>query len=309
MNKFSSSEKTTVWKNIFSALLVIVISILLILKQNVIKQSLDISIRLCLSSLIPAIFPFMILSDFLISNVAISNDSKAAKLFTKITGINGYGLLAFILGNICGFPIGAYISTELYKNGNIGENEYKRLLPISTNPSMAFVISGVGIAIRNSLTDGIKLYLSIFFATVISALIWRNSISATHFSARINKFKFSLVDSIKTSSVTLLNIWSFIFLFSIIINIICSFGLPDSITVYIAAILEMGNASSNIVKVNFPPSFSLAISAFALGFSGVSMFAQALSFADKSVKQSMYLKIKLTEGIIAFAIALVLSKI
>ena len=309
MNRISAKIRTSNLKNSFIAITVVALFIILLLKQSAVQKALDISIKLCLSSIIPAVFPFMILSDFLISNASISNNSKISKIFSKITGINPCGALAFILGNICGFPIGAHISTEFFKNGKISVDEYNGLLPISTNPSAAFIISGVGLGIRGSLFDGVKLYISVVWATITAALFWKCQKSATCLSSKINKLEFSLANSIKNAINSLIYVFAYIFFFSIVINVIYSFGLSAHITALISSFLEVGNACSSIYLLKLPRSLSLAITAFALGFSGISMYVQALSFADRSVKQTMYIKIKLTEGILAFAIAFLLSLI
>ncbi len=307
MNENLVRNKVSNAKSLFVLIFSVLLSVILLLKQSAVREALDISIKLCLSSIIPAIFPFMILSDFLMCNIKIEDESKISKLFSRITGIKGSGAMAFVLGNICGFPIGAHISTELYNGGNISDEEYKRLLPISTNPSLAFVVSGVGMGIRGSIADGIKLYISIVFATIISSVIWKSHKSAECFSVKIKEREFSLVGSIKNAMSSLISVFAYIFFFSIIVNIIYSFSPSRLATALVSAILEIGNACSNIYTVNFPQHLSLSITAFALGFSGLSMYVQALGLAESLVKQDMYIKIKLTEGIFAFAIALLLS--
>lgn len=307
MNRILSRGKVYKGKNLFAVAVVTFLGMILLLRQNAVREALNISINLCLSSIVPAVFPFMILSDFLMANISIKRESRVSRLFSKVTGINACGVLAFILGNICGFPIGAHISTELFENGDIGEDEYKRLLPISTNPSLAFVISGVGMGIRGSFADGIKLYISMVLATIISSIIWKSEMSALNFYDKSNKSEFSLVDSIKGAMNSLIYVFAYIFFFSIVINVIFSFGFSAHITALISTFLEVGNACSNIYLGIFSHSISLAITAFALGFSGISMYVQALSFANKNTKQSMYIRIKLTEGIFALLIAFLLS--
>ena len=307
MNRILSRGKVYKGKNLFVVAVVTFLGMILLLRQNAVREALNISIKLCISSIVPAVFPFMIHSDFLMANISIKRESRVSRLFSKVTGINASGGLAFILGNICGFPIGAHISTELFENGDIGEDEYKRLLPISTNPSLAFVVSGVGMGIRGSFADGIKLYISMLLATIISSIIWKSEMSALNFYSKSSKSEFSLVDSIKSAMNSLIYVFAYIFFFSIVINVIFSFGFSAHITALISTFLEVGNACSSIHLAKFPLSLSLAITAFSLGFSGISMYVQALSFANKNTKQSMYIRIKLTEGIFAFAIAFLLS--
>ena len=274
---------------------------LLITKQALVKKAVEGSLKLCASAIIPAVFPFMILTDYFLYGFTLSTDSKLTKLFEKAFAINGMGAVPFLIGNICGFPIGAKISSLMKKNGCISENEYQRLIPLCTNPSLAFVISGVGSGIRRSLTDGLILYFSLILSTALTGLIWRSKKTASHFHQELKIDCFSLSESIKNASICCVYVTSYVVFFSIVIGVISIPKLPLVIKLIASSLLEIGNAAYLISQSQELIAFSLPLTAFALGFSGISVYLQAAVFSDAKIS-SVYFKMKVTEGFLAFLI-------
>ena len=299
--------KSQLFKTLFPTFLFFVGAILVITKQAVIRKSIETSIRLCLSSIIPAILPFMILSDYFMSSITINENSIISILFRKAFSINGVGVIPFIIGNICGFPLGAKIVVQLYECGYISSDEYEKLLPLCSNPSLAFVISGVGLGMRGSIFDGVLLYIIIVLSTIISGILYRKSISASIFQKDITKSAFSFSSSLTSATDSCIYVSAYIIFFSIISGLILESRLPRSFSLILLTFLELGNATS-LVSVELKNSIlSLPLTAFALGFSGISVYLQSLCFIQKTATGNSYLKMKITEGVIAFILAYLLS--
>jgi hypothetical protein len=250
----------------------------------------------------------MILSDYAAYNFTIQNNGKMANYFRKLFSINDIGIIPFFIGNICGFPLGAQIAKRLYDSRYINLKEYERLLPLCSNPSLAFVISGVGCGMRGSITEGIMLYVAIIVSTIISGIIWNHNNSASNFKGILNNSSdFSLSSSIKSSAISCIYVSAYIAFFSIIVGCIEYINLPQWLSLFIVSLLEIGNASSLISKEVVNPHISLSLTAFALGFSGISVYMQSLCFSSKEIQNTYYIKLKLTEGALAFIIAYILS--
>ena len=292
-------------KNIISVLAFLAIGVVIITKQHVFRDAMDASIKMCLSTIIPSIFPFMILSDYLVCNFTFHDNSAISKLFKRFFSVSSVGLLPFLIGNVCGFPLGAKMAAELFDEGYINQDEFDTLLPLCANPSIAFVISGVGIGMRGSIKEGIILYIITMISTIISGIIWKSRVSASDFIG-VSKYKaFSLSDTIKNSALSCIYVSSYIIFFSLVIAILCSLSIAKPVILLLASFLEIGTATSLISKSNIG-WISLPLTAFSLTFSGVSVYMQTLCFVPKGRCKS-YLKIKLTEGIIAFIITAILS--
>ena len=149
-------------------LLITIISILTLFSKEISRSVAD-AIRLCALSLIPTLMPYLIISDYIGKNSDMFSSGVASFLFKKVFHINGVALGAFICGNICGFPIGADIAAKLYATDKITKSECEHLLAVANNPSLAFVISAVGVGMRGSLYDGVIIYFSLIMLIERSA--------------------------------------------------------------------------------------------------------------------------------------------
>ena len=293
-------------KNIIVLMIFTILCVIIVSNQAIISRSITNSLKLCLSSIIPSVFPFMILSDFLISNLEMSYPSTIKSGLSSTMYVK---IIVFLIGNICGFPLGVHLASKLNDKNLLSDEDYIFISSISSNASLAFIVSGVGLGMRSSLNDGILLYISIFFATIITSTIYNKKTSARFLSRNIEKNFFSLSSSIKNATLSSIFVCSYIMFFSMVINFIISLNLPQALTLLLASFLEIGNGAYIISKSSLSHSLSLAYTAFTLGFSGISVYMQISNIMEKKMNTSKYFIIKLTEGIIAFIITFVISKL
>ena len=293
-------------KNIIVLMIFTILCVIIVSNQAIISRSITNSLKLCLSSIIPSVFPFMILSDFLISNLEMSYPSSRKSGLSSTMYVK---IIVFLIGNICGFPLGVHLASKLNDKNLLSDEDYIFISSISSNASLAFIVSGVGLGMRSSLNDGILLYISIFFATIITSTIYKKKTSARFLSGNIEKNIFSLSSSIRNATLSSIFVCSYIMFFSMITNFIISLNLPQALTLLLASFLEIGNGAYIISRSNLSRSLSLAYTAFTLGFSGISVYMQISNIMEKKMNTSKYFMIKLTEGIIAFIITFVISKL
>ena len=127
--------------------------------------------ELAVRCVIPSSFPFMVISDLYVAYGRPEKIRLIKNAFTHLFGIGNAGIAPFICGNVGGFPIGAKLCSDAYESGILSINEAERLMPLSNNPSLAFVIGGVGIGMYGNIRIGILLYISILIATVICGIL------------------------------------------------------------------------------------------------------------------------------------------
>ena len=124
--------------------------------------------KLCVSTVIPSLFPFMVASELIVLTGAARPLGRLLRAPARLLfGISGEGASAFVLGAVCGFPIGTRAAVSLYGRGRISLGELSRLVCFSNNPSSAFVISAVGTTLFGSREFGSAL----FFITILSSFI------------------------------------------------------------------------------------------------------------------------------------------
>ena len=304
-NVKKQNTKSQIKKDFFALFVFAFSAILLILKQKAVQVSILNSLKLCISTIVPAVFPFMILSDYLISNFSSVNQTKLSMCFSKLFGISPIGIIPFIIGNICGFPLGARLSSQLCENNYINKDEHKLLLIISSNPSLAFIISGVGAGMRGSTKDGTILYLSVILSTIITGMIHKNKHSASVFHHTLEKQSFHFTESVKKATQSSISICAFISLFSIIINILISLNTPILLVVVLSSFLEIGTSTSILSNSNLPDLVTLLITSFTLGFSGLSVYMQINSFSCEKIDTKYFINLKITEGILSLVITFI----
>lgn len=286
-------EKCGTMLVIFTAL------ILILFMPEVMRESAYKGILLCAKNIIPTLFPFMIFSDFMLANINDANGGLLSRSYEKMFGIASSSLIAFVCGILCGFPIGAICTKELYDAGVIDKRDAENLIGLSTLPSLAFVICAVGEGMLGSSLTGALLWLSCILSTLIVGVIFRSKEQKIKTTRKIQRQKFNLSASIKKSGYTAIVISSFIIFFSIACGVVGALIKNDIIVTVISSFLELSNACSSIATSAAFPCFSkLILIAFSLGFSGISVFMQVCGVVSESgLSLKTYMKQKLLQGV------------
>ena len=85
-------------------------------------------LTLCAKTVIPSLFPFMVISELLVSSGAGEALGRLfSRMMRRIFGISGAGASALFLGSMCGFPVGAKTAVSLYDRGVISRSECQHL--------------------------------------------------------------------------------------------------------------------------------------------------------------------------------------
>lgn len=245
------------------------------------------ALALCYRTVIPAVFPFMVISAFLIRTGAHrSLGLLLGRPVKAIFGCSKSSVSAVILGFLCGFPIGASSAVALYDNGEISKRELERLLTFINNPGAAFVIGGVGISIFNSAEVGRILYFSVLISALaaggVSRLFYRREHTAPQFRATVESTKSTSVASALTSAISdsaanMLTVSACVIFFSVPVGIIAEMFEPLGFTPTIRALLSSffeisgGCGASGAIE---SPVRALMMCAFACSWSGISVHLQ-----------------------------------
>lgn len=310
MTGIYNTKKKKGLKASFEVCLCLVIFVLAIMFGGLLKEGVIYGFKICAFNIIPTLFPFFILSDLWVSVVFFAENSLVAKCFERLFHINSEGLSPFVIGNICGFPLSAKTAAEKHKNGLISKIELDALMTISNNPSLAFVVSGIGVGLFHSIKIGIILYFSVLTSAVISGLIFRPAVTESPKSGNKAKQRFDLLKSISSAGLSSIVVSSYIIFFSGIIGVIKSLIKNKFIVSLISSFLEVGSACSIICEsTNDLGVFCLPLISFTLAFSGLSVFMQTFSILPQSISKIKYLLKKLFQGIISALITVLLHYI
>ncbi len=287
------------------------------------------------NSVVPSLFPFFVATELLMhTNIITLLGNLLNRYMKPLFNVRGEGSFAFIMGIISGYPVGAKIASNFRQNNICSKEECERLLSFTNNSGPLFIIGTVGILMFKNTTIGILLFITHLLACITVGFIFRywkkdkNTFTAISTSKHANQSKktasFSnlgeiLAESISSSISTLLLIGGFVVIFSSIIAIFKASGLLNSLTVILTplfhflnldisfiqgiftGILEITNGIHTISSIACKKiSFNIILTAFLLGFGGISILLQVWSITSKtdlSIKPYVYGK--LLHGLLA----------
>ena len=286
--------------------LLLLILLLIPLYGEAMSEGIIRGIRLCATTIVPSVFPFMVLSSMMIGYSVFDKMDFLSRPFERLFHVNKNGLPAFLCGTLCGFPLGAKCAAEAYGHGYLSKDECERLICFSSNASPAFLICGVG-AMRGSTLEGVLLYMvMIFSAIVIGVLSGRRHTTHT-VQVHCHSHNFSFTDTVERAGIGTLYVCSYLLLFSALIGILQKFVLKSALlSAFLLPLLEIGSATAFLSTAKIPPFLCRALTAFAVSFGGLSVHLQAaglLRGTDISMKK--YYAFKTLQGMLSFFIIFV----
>ncbi len=260
---------------------------------DTIKSSLD----LCIYTLIPSLFPFLVLSRMMILSNSAEHVGKILHPITgRIFGLSENGSFLFVLGIICGYPVGAKCISDMYKNKKISLKEAERLLLFSNNSGPLFVIGSIGYGMYSDIRIGGFLYLSHILSAIVIGLITRKN-NAKKSAIGPVSYKPFFTQSVEDSMISVINISGYVIFFSAICAIINRL-LPTELNVLKYALCSLMEITGGIKTISYTysltPQIKLLITSFLVGFGGICVFFQtksALSDSGLSIIPCLYAKI------------------
>ncbi len=289
--------------------------------SDVAIEAMSEGMRICVSTVIPSLFPFMVFSELLISSGAAELVGRyLGIIFAKLFDLSREGSVALMLGFLCGFPIGSRSAISLYERGRISRGETEHILCFCNNPSSAFLISAVGVSLFGSQSIGVALYGSCILSSAVVGLFGR-----AYFRAKKRKNEFfhgggntpcraregfidSLTRAVGEAAGSVMTICAFVIFFSAVIGYLRYFAqraeLPDAVSALLFGFLEMTGGVSEASRLS-PEAAIIAVAAIT-GWSGLSVAFQFVGICKEhrfSLKPYFISKICAATLNIAFMLA------
>lgn len=131
-------------------------------------------LQLCAATVIPTMFPFLVLSNLLLDGPAARWLGVLFLPYTRLLHIQSRRAPAAMLcGILGGFAAGSHAIGQLYEDGEISAGEAQRLLVCTIGSSPAFLAGSVGTAMLGSAAAGWLLFGAQFFAGLVCGLLVR----------------------------------------------------------------------------------------------------------------------------------------
>ena len=288
------------------ALLLLFLLILASTHLSTISTGVSTALSLCARVIIPTLFPFLILTDLILStNAGKPLLSKIGRPLAKLFRLSDNGGVVILLGALFGFPMGARAVARYYSEGGLSKEESERLLLFSGNASPFFLIGSVGSGMLSSVRAGFTIYLIQLTVSLgcglLLSLFAPKTANRSHALARAtNKTTFS--HTVQNAVRQSLFISGYIVFFSAILSIALPFVKNAFLSCLLSSLLEIGNGCSHATKLH---CFTLPFCAFSACFSGFSVYFQTLDcICDSNLETKRYLPTKLLCGAVGFHLAL-----
>lgn len=278
-------------KNLLSACAVLGLLIFLLLHPAEGLSCAKSGMTLWLNTLIPTLLPFIILTGILSRIDGIQKILSPLDSFFRIfLGTGSWGGYIFILGILCGYPLGAKLASDLYASHKISKKEALYLTTFCNNPSPAFVITYLSRLCLKNVVSPLLIFGSIFSADLICMLffrfaVYKNSLSdyQTSLSPKNTISKTvpqkNLLDvSIMNGFETITRLGGYILLFSILAGCIRYYHpLPAFYQYLLLGFTEITTGLSLIASSGLPSAIRIFISVSATASGGLCILAQTRS--------------------------------
>ncbi len=269
-------------RNFIRNILIIIILILIFIKRPLVILAVINSLKLWQESILPSVFPIIIMSDLILSSNIINIISKyIGPLFTRIFKVSKYASYVIIMSFLSGCPTNAKYIKDLLDNNVIDNNEGIKLLSMSLLYNPILILS---ITSYLNYQDSIYLIMANLLANLIVGLLNRNY-KCNNMSNNFKIKEFNLIASISKSIDIVMLILGCIITFAVL-NSILPINHP-----LLSGILEITNGINGINNINILYKYKLIFTGILMGFGGLSILTQIKSiFKDTSLDYTLYYK-------------------
>ena len=296
-----------VLKPIFKISLCVYIIYCLIFEFNTIKEEIITALFLWANVIIPSVFPYLIISQY------ISNSSFIEKIplgiISFIFGIKKCSIKAVLSSAFCGYPSGAVCAKNLYEKGEIDIKEAQRLIYYTNNAGPLFLISAVGTGLLGSTKDGFAIYLIQLISSFIYGLIKREK--SNSYNQKIKPTKLQKGDFcfyVKNGVNICVNICGFMVasyvMASATIIFIKNIFNSFYVNAFINCFFEITAGINKLSMLNFK-SLKFALICGAVSWSGFSVIMQIKSVAGNIIDIKKLCGAKFVQAIFSFILGII----
>lgn len=285
-----TSKRSTV---LLMQMLCISLCLLLILYSDTAYSAAADALAVLYKTVIPVLLPFTVLS-------SIVSDILSAKISRSSI------VASFLIGNICGAPIGSIMIGRSYSFGAITKKEAEVLLPAVSCTSPAFCICAVGGGMLDNKKIGALMWIVqlIINSAILAAFFIKNK-RTVYQNSESGDFTVDLSSGISRAASTICTISVSVIFFAVISAVFSEvLNLNYISKCALNSVLEMSGGCAMSSRID--SNFALPLIAFSLGLGGVSVLAQ-ISACTVGIPKKNYIKAKLLTAFTSVAIILVYS--
>lgn len=283
-----------------------------------ISQAVSQGTQLCVTLLLPGLFPFFILSSLAVKlGFADLLGLLLKPLMKPLFHLPGNCACGLILGLLGGYPTGARTVAVLYREGLCSKQQAQHLLGFCNNCGPAFLVGTVGYGLFGELGYGLLLSGVHAGAACLTGMILNRCGPETSETAMETTSKPSstlptaFVSSVTESFQSLLNLFAFVLCFSAISKLLLLSSLPARFSAFLSPFLIPENAEALFLGL-FEMTLGvtailtgsieerLILTAALLGWGGLCVHCQVLALLqDTDLSPAFYFKGKALHALLS----------
>lgn len=259
-------------------------------------------LEFCAGVLVPSLFPFMVISSFIIeSGICSLFEKPFSKIIGYLFNLPGICTSTIIMSLIGGYPVGARCIRSLYEKGLITEKETQKMSYFCVCSGPGFLITFVGATLYKNKNIGIILLcasvISVLILGIIIGLCNKNKIidnNVTFLKPKLSDFSQSLAKSATDASRGVIEMCALVVFFSVFIKFGEMIITDQSLLKGFYILTEVTTAVNNLYQ-NTP----VYIVAFALGFGGLCVHFQVFQgLKDIKISKLLFFLFRIIQGIL-----------
>lgn len=169
---------------------------MLILDSKTSAEAVTAGIRLCLQTIIPSLFPLLVVSRLLMKTALPRQlGTVAGSAMKPLFAQPPEASVCLLLGIMGGYPVGAQTVAIAYESGSISKEQGERLLSFCNNAGPAFVFGILG-----GLFGSFRIALTLYVIHILSAL-FVGIITKPHKNSTLSQDSPALPDSVHSGTV------------------------------------------------------------------------------------------------------------
>lgn len=247
------------------------------------SENISVAITRCINIIIPSLFIYMVLSSIIIESGIYRYIFLLLKPLSKfVFSLPASLFFVFIMGNICGYPIGIKLINDMYEKGEIDKKTAYVMSASSYAGGPSFLLGMVGLSIYNDETAGIIIFASCFAANALIAIVINKIYKPCVKTSEIHLRKPDLISSITNSAVSIFKICAVIISFSLVTTALNEIfnNINSDTSVIIKSFFEI----TNITNLQSLSSSFMPIIAAISSFGGLCIILQLKSVTKLSLK-------------------------
>ena len=304
----------TKYKNIIIIICSLFFLVNLIIYRNLVFDTVGFSLNIWITSLLPALFPFFIVSDILINYDVIKYFPKVIRNSIKyLFNVSDNGLVIILLSMLSGFPSNARNIKNMYLDKKITKEEGEHLLYFTHFSNPMFILGTIPL-ILNSNKISKYILISHYLANIILGICLRkynidNDSNTSNYKEDKHNFGLVLTTSIRKSLDSILSILGTLTVFLIMSTLLINFfNLDNTSSLLIKSILELTSGLKELGSYNLLNKHLLIISSCILSFGGLSVHMQVINeLVDTDISYKNYFIGRILQVVLSLGISYLIS--